>query len=97
MFEQDVTYVNDYGTRTLYRLREGIERFFVTDINNPSGSALAQSELAVVWDLISTEVSEFNHVPGGSNVLYLDGHVEFVRFPGDFPVTRAFAGVISAF
>ncbi|NLT59551.1 MAG: DUF1559 domain-containing protein [Candidatus Hydrogenedentes bacterium] len=97
IFEQDVTYVNDYGTRTLYRLREGIERFFVTDINNPSGSALAQSELAVVWDLISTEVSEFNHVPGGSNVLYLDGHVEFVRFPGDFPVTRAFAGVISAF
>lgn len=23
----------------------------------------------------------YNHVPGGSNVLYLDGHVEFVRFP----------------
>jgi prepilin-type N-terminal cleavage/methylation domain-containing protein/prepilin-type processing-associated H-X9-DG protein len=96
-FEQDVTYVNDYGTRTLYRLREGVERFFVTDINNPAGSALAQSQLPIMWDLVSTDVTEFNHVPGGSNVLYLDGHVEFVRFPGEFPVTRAFAGVISAF
>ncbi|MGI6460912.1 MAG: DUF1559 domain-containing protein [Candidatus Hydrogenedentales bacterium] len=97
IFEQDVTYDNDYGTRTLYRLREGVERFFVTDINNPAGSALAQSQVPVMWDLLSTEVSKFNHVPGGSNVLYMDGHVEFMRFPGEFPVTRAFAGVISAF
>jgi prepilin-type processing-associated H-X9-DG protein len=28
---------------------------------------------------------EFNHVPGGCNVLYLDGHVEWVRFPGEYP------------
>ncbi len=26
------------GPGTLYRLREGIERFFITDINNPAGS-----------------------------------------------------------
>ena len=25
-------------------------------------------------------VGEMNHIPGGSNVLYMDGHVEFVRF-----------------
>lgn len=97
VFEEDVTYTTDYGEQTLYRLREGIERFFITDINNPASSVLAQSELAVVWDLVSTYAAEFNHVPGGSNVLYLDGHVEFERFPGTFPVTRAFAGVISAF
>lgn len=35
------------------RLREGIERFMVTDINNPASSAVAQSELAVMWDEIS--------------------------------------------
>ena len=28
----------------------------------------------------------FDHTPGGSNVLYLDGHVQFLKFPGDFPV-----------
>jgi len=76
---------------TVYRLREGIERFFVTDINNPSGSAQAQSSIWVMWDITSVEVDQFNHVPGGSNVLYMDGHVEFVRFPDKMPVCRALA------
>lgn len=76
---------------TVYRLREGIERFFVTDINNPSGSAQAQSSIWVMWDITSVFVDQFNHVPGGSNVLYMDGHVEFVRFPGKMPVCRALA------
>ena len=33
-----------------------------------------------MWDNISTEVYDFNHVPGGSNVLYMDGHVEFLKW-----------------
>jgi prepilin-type N-terminal cleavage/methylation domain-containing protein/prepilin-type processing-associated H-X9-DG protein len=77
---------------TLYRLREGIERFIITDINNPAASARAQSEIFVMCDWISTDVAqEFNHVPGGSNVLYMDGHVDFERYPGDFPVNRTVA------
>ena len=28
----------------------------------------------------------FNHIPGGGNVLYLDGHVEFVRFDEKHPL-----------
>jgi len=68
------------GEITLYRFREGIERFFITDINNPAGSSKAQSELAMIWDVTSLTVSIFNHVPGGSNVLYMDGHVEFLKF-----------------
>jgi prepilin-type processing-associated H-X9-DG protein len=39
----------------------------------------------------------FNHLPGGSNVLYMDGHAEFVKFPGAHPITRAFAVAISQF
>ena len=75
------------GETTLYRLREGIERFFITDINNPAGSSLAQSELAVYWDVLSTAIQDFNHIPGGSNVLFMDGHVEFIKYPSeDFPV-----------
>jgi prepilin-type processing-associated H-X9-DG protein len=65
---------------TIYRLREGIERFFITDINNPAASAQAQSEVATIWDVTSLTTSIFNHIPGGSNVLYLDGHVEFLKF-----------------
>ena len=75
--------------QTIYRLREGIERFFVTDINNPAGSATAQSDLPVMWDAVSIEVKDFNHVPGGSNVLYMDGHVEFIKYPSEeWPVSR---------
>ena len=93
------------GPIQIYRFREGIERFFITDINNPAGSTQAQSELAMIWDVTSTEVSIFNHIPGGCNVLYMDGHVEFLRYsptPGvaadgagseneEFPVSSTWA------
>ncbi|MCX5772181.1 MAG: DUF1559 domain-containing protein [Candidatus Hydrogenedentes bacterium] len=79
------------GDQTVYRLREGIERFLITDINNPAASAKAQSEISVIWDEISTEIKEFNHIPGGSNVLFLDGHVEFIKYPGEWPVTTMVA------
>ncbi len=76
------------GRVTVYRLREGIERFFITDINNPAASAKAQSTLAVYWDEVSINPQGFNHIPGGCNVLYMDGHVDFVKYPSeDFPVT----------
>jgi prepilin-type N-terminal cleavage/methylation domain-containing protein/prepilin-type processing-associated H-X9-DG protein len=65
---------------TLYRFREGIERFFITDINNPAASTSAQSTLPIMWDYGSRAVGDFNHVPGGNNVLFLDGHVDFQRY-----------------
>jgi prepilin-type processing-associated H-X9-DG protein len=90
----DVPYGNgDQPYGTIYRLREGIERFMITDINNPAGSAMAQSELPVMWDYAQLEEqpgnfqATFNHPPGGANILYMDGHVEFHRYPSnDMPV-----------
>ncbi|MBI2425926.1 MAG: DUF1559 domain-containing protein [Candidatus Hydrogenedentes bacterium] len=76
---------------TMLRLREGIERFLITDINNPAGSAEAQSTIAVMNDRVATEIANFSHIPGGANVLYMDGHVSFIRFPGEYPVCRVFA------
>ena len=82
------------GGRSYYpRLREGIERFFITDINNPAGAISGQSALAVMWDMVSADPAHFNHIPGGSNVLYFDGHVEFLKYAGEdspyFPVSDA--------
>jgi len=83
---------------TIMRLREGAERFFITDINNPAASARAQSEAVVLFDAWaagmqatyypSTNMAQsvFNHIPGGANVLYMDGHVEYVRLNADVPV-----------
>ena len=76
---------------TIYRLREGIERFLITDINNPAASAKAQSEIFVMFDKISKVVRYYNHLPGGSNALFMDGHVEFIRYPGEAPVSQGMA------
>lgn len=65
---------------TLYRLREGIERFMITDINNPAANAMAQSTLPVMTDQVATDTTAFNHIPGGCNVLFMDGHVKFIRY-----------------
>ena len=78
------------GGTTILKLREGVERFLVTDINNPAGSAKAQSNIPVMWDEAMSGSGDtpdvlakwkYNHVPGGSNVLYMDGHVQFIRWP----------------
>ncbi|HUW62797.1 MAG TPA: prepilin-type N-terminal cleavage/methylation domain-containing protein [Candidatus Bathyarchaeia archaeon] len=90
--DNDVT----FDPLTLYRLREGIERFFITDINNPAASATAQSELWILFDAATEEVSQYNHIPGGGNVLYMDGHVEFLKYPSESPLTRCIVAIVSA-
>ena len=95
--DRDISFTVGTEEKTLYRLREGIERFSITDINNPAASARAQSEIPVMGDWVSTGDSEgfvaqeFNHAPGGCNFLYMDGHVEFLRYPGKWPVNKAMA------
>ncbi len=85
---------------TYLRLREGVERFLITDVNNAGASALAQSDITVLFDAWNTgsqgavrvgrinppSTLNFNHLPGGSNVLYLDGHVSFVKYGTEYPV-----------
>jgi prepilin-type processing-associated H-X9-DG protein len=69
--------------KTLYRLREGVERFFIEDIANPAAGAMIQSSIPVVIERLG------HHVPEGCNILYMDGHVEFKRYPGEWPMTEA--------
>ncbi len=49
-----------YGGGDLaYRLREGIECFLVTDINNPAVSAPAQSAIATMRDKSKNTQNEY--------------------------------------
>jgi len=96
LYEEDVPFTDNEGrSQTLRRLREGIERFTITDINNPAASATAQSNLAVVWDLVGVRPFaadgdvNFNHPPDGGNVLFMDGHVDFLKLSTRFPVSHA--------
>jgi len=89
-------------------LKDGVERFFITDINNPAAGAQAASTIAVMFDSFGVNddnafgtgswdygwtvadeksgIARFNHVPGGSNILYMDGHVEFMKYGKEYPI-----------
>lgn len=83
------------GGSMVRRLHDGVERFMITDINNPSASTISQSNIPVMWDTLGSNefddsgqaIGVFNHLPGGCNVLYMDGHVDYISFQEDmFPV-----------
>lgn len=86
------------GPVVIRRFREGVERFMITDVNNPGASNKSQSELVVMYDHIGPPMSSggyntYNHVPGGCNVLYMDGHVSFIRYPTEYPASRVWAWI----
>lgn len=60
-----------------------------------SDEVLLYPTSAVMWDAIRQDANGepvFTHNdPPGCNVLFMDGHVEFKTYPGNFPVTRGFA------
>jgi prepilin-type N-terminal cleavage/methylation domain-containing protein/prepilin-type processing-associated H-X9-DG protein len=104
-----------FGKVNFLHLKEGIERFTITDVNNPAASANSQSEIIIMYDMamdadanygVTADYTDsntlltpdcngpdthngevrsdlFNHIPGGSNVLFLDGHVAFGKYPQD--------------
>ncbi len=73
------------GGDTLFRLREGIERFMITDINNPGAGQSAQTSIPVMWDHLTPQITGSSHVPAGMNVLYMDGHVRFEHYVSPTP------------
>lgn len=75
------------GGEVIYRLKEGNERFMITDVNNPQTSAMAQSSLFAMMDLFGNSggIALFNHVPGGCNVLFMDGHVDWIPYVAPAP------------
>ncbi len=74
-----------------YWIREGVERFFITDINNPGASAMEQSKIPLMVARPGPEKYYGRGCAGFFNkhfldkpkplfvpVLYLDGHVESI-------------------
>lgn len=73
---------SEYGAGT--RFREGIERFLITDVNQPVEPRPIGSLCPIAWE-IPDRVGE-----RAALVLYLEGNVEWRTYPGDFPMTQAF-------
>ena len=47
-----------------------------------------------MFDLVSPLARQFSHAPGGGNIRYMDGHVEFVKYPGTDMQSRAWANLV---
>jgi len=104
LIQEDVAVSSDIDTsgetaHKVYRLREGVERFFITDTNNEAEAARVQSEIWIMHDRVHSDIGDYWHTPGGSYVVYLDGHVEYRSYSGQpsdlAPVNRAIAEVFT--
>jgi len=90
------------NSSVIYRLRNGIERFFITDINNPGRSIVSSTRLPIIWDNVARGEMGFNHQPAGGNILFMDGHVEFRKYDkneryGLMPYSLDFVDYMSLF
>lgn len=75
--------LKDAEGNPIRRLQDGVERAFITDIHNPAGAAMIQSKLPVF-------IEKPGHHDDQINVLFMDGHVERLTYPGAFPVSQSF-------
>ncbi|MBX3178140.1 MAG: hypothetical protein KF886_12310 [Candidatus Hydrogenedentes bacterium] len=86
--------------QSILRLRSGMQRFFITDGSrwywNQGKKPMvpSSSSAPVMWDAFGrNDPAEsdpgpvlFNHKPNGGNILFLDGHVEYMRYGETFPI-----------
>ena len=79
------------GTDTLYRFREGIERVLMNAPNRDPAASVALSEIPVMIERVGN-----NHEPKGGHVLYMDGHVDYVLYPGKWPMTETTVTILRA-
>lgn len=99
LYDDDIDFFSNADNEDVvgYRLREGIERFLITDINNAGAGHKSSSDVSMMFDQIippgtTDGTIRFNHIPGGANVLFMDGHVEFMKYgKAPYPVSAAWA------
>ena len=76
--------VGTNGHDTIFGLREGVERHLIRDPNDPNEAAAGQSRIPVMWEMPDQRAES------GGWVLFMDGHVDWVPYPGPFPMTPGF-------
>jgi Ca-activated chloride channel family protein len=81
---------NDADAETFFKLYD--------DLSTPSQGQLSYSlsgypgggspAIPLLWDRPSRDPEGYNHRPAGGNVLYLNGMVEYKRYPEEYPFTE---------
>ncbi|HOD51555.1 MAG TPA: hypothetical protein PKY01_06175 [Candidatus Hydrogenedentes bacterium] len=76
-FEGDL---DDGHGAPLLRLRQGVERMFIPDGAEWTAGVLYAASIPIL-------VERPDNHKGGGHVLFLDGRIEFIPFPGKYPMT----------
>lgn len=80
------------GGTVIHRLQLDADRFLGEETGlDPEYPG---SEVPIAWDRPYVDPSRFSHQPAGGNVVYLDGHVDFIKYGEKFPMTEAFAKLL---
>lgn len=76
------------GMNKFYHLRVGVEHLYFTEIEYPRTSLSARMDIPVLiqWPREGEDA--------GGNVLFLSGHVEFIKYPGRWPMTEKTIGIL---
>ena len=84
------TYTYTYGGGGYHIIGNGIE--VATDSNRS-----IQSQIAIMFDRFDSRGEGlWHHEPHGINVLYMDGHVKSIRYPGRYPCNDAWPELADA-
>lgn len=88
---QGLQFAGNGDGNVVYRLREELGTSFFWDGDDQTSAPVIQSGMPVMFDRATVTPDNFNHHYKklvGSNVLYMDGHVEYWNYPGDPPVSE---------
>jgi len=77
------------GGDTIFRLQEGIERFYITDTPNVVAPRV-RGKIPIMIERPE------NHFPPGGWVIYMDGHANFISYPGKWPMTEKTIGILNS-
>lgn len=101
--DEDITVLGNHapgGSDTFRRTRLAFSKIYITDINDPGKTAASDSRIPVMFDSTSAlGINLMAHDQKGGNVLFLDGHTEFKRYPDSYdllPYTPLFVEYMRA-
>jgi prepilin-type processing-associated H-X9-DG protein len=86
------------GGNVIHRLTADVDRFLLTDMNiSLTNTETPASTVPIIWDRPYTDPMKLSHRfdnESGGNVLYLDGHVDYIKFGEKFPMTETMARLL---
>ncbi|NLV46453.1 MAG: prepilin-type N-terminal cleavage/methylation domain-containing protein [Candidatus Hydrogenedentes bacterium] len=77
----------EYEGECLKARDESGKEFLLKPLSNVVQGRVTTIHAPMEWEFISTDLGDTSSGSMGTNVLYPDGHVQYIAYPGAFPAT----------